>query len=159
MPPLLKTPASLLNLAALERELRDRVRGEVRFDEGSRALYAIDASNYRQVSLGVVLPKDAEDVVGVVAICRRFDAPLLSETPVESDSHDACFRTGGRNLPGHAGRMKNLLLETADTGFRGGMQRPVYSKERSILRTASNKGEHAYICQLTKPKSIGKQNW
>ena len=42
--------------AALARELE----GEVRFDEGSRALYATDASNYRQVPIGVVLPRTPE---------------------------------------------------------------------------------------------------
>ncbi len=67
-----------LDRDALARELRKHVRGEVRFDEGSRALYATDASNYRQVPLGVVLPKDAEDVVETVAICRRHHVPLLS---------------------------------------------------------------------------------
>lgn len=39
---------------ALEAELRKRLEGEVRFDEGSRALYATDGSNYRQVPIGVV---------------------------------------------------------------------------------------------------------
>ena len=46
-------------------------RGEVRFDAGSRALYATDASNYRQVPIGLVVPRDAEDVVAAVAACRR----------------------------------------------------------------------------------------
>src|SRR5258708_1075144 len=69
---------SMLDLAALERDLRAQVRGEVRFDEGSRALYTTDASNYRQVPLGVVVPRDADDVVNAVAICQRYGAPLLS---------------------------------------------------------------------------------
>src|SRR5215469_6693308 len=47
---------------ALESELRNRIEGEVRFDSGSRALYATDASNYRQVPIGVVVPKTTEDV-------------------------------------------------------------------------------------------------
>ena len=42
----------------LAAELRARDRGEVRFDDGSRALYATDASNYRQVPIGVVVPRD-----------------------------------------------------------------------------------------------------
>ncbi len=63
---------------ALERELSHRVRGEVRFDAGSRALYATDASNYRQVPIGVVLPADAEDAVETIAVCRRYGAPILS---------------------------------------------------------------------------------
>ena len=54
------------------------VRGEVRFDAGSRATYSTDASNYRQVPIGVVLPRDAEDVLETVRLCRRYDAPITS---------------------------------------------------------------------------------
>ncbi len=57
--------------------LKRRVRGEVRFDSGSRALYATDASNYRQVPIGVVLPHDADDVIATVATAREFGAPIL----------------------------------------------------------------------------------
>src|SRR5947199_4713474 len=61
----------------LEQELCRAVRGDVRFDDASRALYSTDASNYRQVPIGVVLPRDIEDVERTVAVCRQFDAPLL----------------------------------------------------------------------------------
>ena len=64
--------------AALAAELSRRLRGEVRFDAGSRALYATDGSNYRQVPIGVIVPRDADDVVEAVAVCRRFGAPFLS---------------------------------------------------------------------------------
>jgi FAD/FMN-containing dehydrogenase/Fe-S oxidoreductase len=64
--------------ARLASDLRTRVCGEVRFDEGTRALYATDASNYRQVPIGVVLPRDAEDVIRAVEVCRSFGAPILS---------------------------------------------------------------------------------
>ena len=47
---------------SLAAELGMRIRGEVRFDKGSRALYATDGSNYRQTPIGVVLPRDKEDV-------------------------------------------------------------------------------------------------
>lgn len=63
---------------ALEGALRQAVSGEVRFDAGSRGLYATDASNYRQVPIGVVIPKSKRDVIETVAACRRFGAPLLS---------------------------------------------------------------------------------
>lgn len=59
---------------ALEIELRKRIEGEVRFDTGSRALYATDGSNYRQVPIGVVVPKTIEDVVVTVEQCRRSGA-------------------------------------------------------------------------------------
>jgi FAD/FMN-containing dehydrogenase/Fe-S oxidoreductase len=62
----------------LERALRARVRGEVRFEAGSRALYATDGSNYRQVPIGVVIPSDAADVEAALEVCRRFEAPILA---------------------------------------------------------------------------------
>jgi len=67
-----------VDATALEKSLRETVRGEVRFDAGSRALYATDGSNYRQVPIGVVIPKSKQDVIETVALCRRFGAPLLS---------------------------------------------------------------------------------
>src|ERR1043165_4069984 len=57
--------------------LRRRVQGEVRFDATSRALYATDASNYRQVPIGVVVPKSKEDVVRTLEICRKYGAAVL----------------------------------------------------------------------------------
>ena len=66
-----------VDAAALAAALKNAVRGEVRFDDGSRALYATDASNYRQVPIGVVLPRDAHDVVTTVELARRFGAPVL----------------------------------------------------------------------------------
>src|SRR3984957_1643895 len=64
--------------AELAAKLQSVVKGEVRFDDASRALYATDASNYRQVPIGLVVPKDVDDVVATVAACREFGAPILS---------------------------------------------------------------------------------
>jgi FAD/FMN-containing dehydrogenase/Fe-S oxidoreductase len=61
----------------LAESLRKRIRGEVRFDSGTRALYATDGSNYRQIPIGVVLPRDPDDVLATIAQCRNFGAPLL----------------------------------------------------------------------------------
>jgi len=62
----------------LEARLKATIRGEVRFDDASRALYATDASNYRQVPIGLVLPLDTADVIATIAACREFGAPVLS---------------------------------------------------------------------------------
>jgi len=61
----------------LEAKLRVALRGEVRFDAASRALYATDASNYRQTPIGVVLPHDAADVEATIAACRDLGAAIL----------------------------------------------------------------------------------
>jgi FAD/FMN-containing dehydrogenase/Fe-S oxidoreductase len=73
---------------ALEARLHATVRGEVRFDPAARAMYATDASNYRQVPIGVVLPRDAEDAVAAVSACRQFGAAVLS-------------RGAGTSIPGN----------------------------------------------------------
>ncbi|HKD13361.1 MAG TPA: FAD-binding oxidoreductase, partial [Candidatus Angelobacter sp.] len=59
-------------------DLRRSISGEVRFDEGSRALYANDGSNYRQVPIGVVIPKTIDDVIQTVALARNYGAPILA---------------------------------------------------------------------------------
>ncbi len=69
--------SSLTDAAGLAEALRAQVRGEVRFDTSSRALYATDGSNYRQVPIGVVLPHDTDDVLAAISLCREFGAPLL----------------------------------------------------------------------------------
>jgi FAD/FMN-containing dehydrogenase/Fe-S oxidoreductase len=101
-----------INAAALARKLKKRIEGEVRFDNGSRALYATDGSNYHQTPIGVVLPKSADDVVETVALCREFGAPLLS-------------RGGGTSLAGQCcnvavvmdmSKYYNRILEINEAG-------------------------------------------
>lgn len=75
----LRTPASeAVDAKALAAALERKVRGEVRFDAGSRALYSTDGSNYRQVPIGVVIPHDADDLVTAIGICRDHSAPILA---------------------------------------------------------------------------------
>ncbi|MGH9501338.1 MAG: FAD-binding and (Fe-S)-binding domain-containing protein [Terriglobales bacterium] len=69
--------SSAVDAVALDEALRRHLRGDVRFDSSSRALYATDGSNYRQVPIGVVLPRDAEDVIAATALAREYGAPLL----------------------------------------------------------------------------------
>ena len=61
----------------LEARLKSTLRGDVRFDLGSRALYAADSSNYRQLPVGVILPRDAADVEAALAACRATGAAVL----------------------------------------------------------------------------------
>lgn len=84
---------------ALANELRSRIQGEVRFDDGSRALYAADASNYRQPPIGVVIPKSVNDIVETVAVCRRHNAPVLA-------------RGGGTSLAGQCCNVA-VVLDTS----------------------------------------------
>ncbi|MDA5145405.1 FAD-binding and (Fe-S)-binding domain-containing protein [Streptomyces sp. AD681] len=73
----------------LEAALRRAVRGEVGFDTTSRALTTMDASNYRRVPLGVVAPRDADDVAAVLEVCREHGVPVVA-------------RSGGTSIAGQA---------------------------------------------------------
>lgn len=61
---------------SLERELKESIEGEVRFDKISRALYSTDASVYQIEPAGVVIPRHREDLIRVVEICRRSRCPM-----------------------------------------------------------------------------------
>src|ERR1044071_1371176 len=76
-----------IDVGALKKELHAAIRGEVRFGGADRGMYASDASNYRMIPLGVILPKDADDVVAAVAACRKYAAPIFA-------------RGGGTAIPG-----------------------------------------------------------
>ncbi|MEI6668896.1 MAG: FAD-linked oxidase C-terminal domain-containing protein [Acidobacteriota bacterium] len=74
----------------LAARLRAAIRGEVKFDPSSRALYATDASNYRQVPIGVVVPRDVDDVVATIAVCRGAGVPILSRGAGTSLAGQGC---------------------------------------------------------------------
>jgi FAD/FMN-containing dehydrogenase/Fe-S oxidoreductase len=71
-------PAVTMDVATLHAALDERVDGEVRFDPGTLSAYAQDASNYRQVPIGVVVPRTVDAAAEAVAVCREAGAPVLS---------------------------------------------------------------------------------
>jgi len=80
-------------------DLRGEVRGDVWFDRATRAIYATDASNYRQVPLGVVCPRDAEDVAAALRVAAAHDVPVTA-------------RGAGTSLAGQAVNV-GLILDTS----------------------------------------------
>src|SRR5436190_11464886 len=75
---------------SLASHLKRKIKGEVRFDPGSRALYATDGSNYRQVPIGVVIPRDAEDVIETARLCHKYGAPITSRGCATSLAGQCC---------------------------------------------------------------------
>ncbi|MFJ2596833.1 FAD-binding and (Fe-S)-binding domain-containing protein [Streptomyces erythrochromogenes] len=73
----------------VERTLRAELRGEVDFGAAARALVTMDASNYRRVPLGVVTPRDADDVAAALQVCAEADVPVVP-------------RGGGTSIAGQA---------------------------------------------------------
>lgn len=76
--------------SALERALKEKLGDDVLFDNGTKALYSRDGSNYRQVPIGVVRPKNAEDIATILEICRKFNAPVLSRGAGTSLAGQCC---------------------------------------------------------------------
>ncbi|MFF8944447.1 FAD-linked oxidase C-terminal domain-containing protein [Streptomyces sp. NPDC014864] len=79
----------MTDVPGLRAELREVVRGEVGFGVTDRALVTMDASNYRRVPLGVVAPRDADDVAAVLEVCRGRGVPVVA-------------RGGGTSIAGQA---------------------------------------------------------
>lgn len=95
-------------LAELQQQLEHAVEGEVRFDDGSRAMYSVDSSNYRQVPIGVVVPKSVEDVINTVAACRKFGVPLLSRGGGTSLAGQCCNTAVVMDWSKYLGQILNI---------------------------------------------------
>ena len=132
MLPVLTNNATVLDAAGLAQGLRSRIRGEVRFDSASRALYATDASNYRQVPIGVVFPYNNDDVLATLESCRQFGAPLLARGAGTSLAGQCCNVAVVLDFSRHM----NAILEI-DPGRR--MARVQPGVVLDSLRTAAEK--------------------
>src|SRR5437016_5401612 len=128
---------------ALEAELRSRVRGEVRFDDGSRALYSTDGSNYRQIPIGVVVPRSVQDVVEVVTVARDFGAPIT-------------MRGGGTSL---AGQCCNVAIVIDCSKYLNRILDIDYQKRRArvqpglVLDTLRNEAEKRHLTFAPDPST------
>ncbi|WP_411200860.1 FAD-binding and (Fe-S)-binding domain-containing protein [Streptomyces cyaneofuscatus] len=69
--------------------LRSAVRGEADFGPTARALMTMDASNYRRVPLGVLAPRDADDIAAALTVCQEYGVPVVP-------------RGGGTSIAGQA---------------------------------------------------------
>lgn len=102
-----------LDVGKLERALRKAVEGEVRFDSGSLGLYAQDASHFRQVPIGVIVPRTLEDVVAAHKVCHRFGAPVLN-------------RGGGTSLSGETVNEAVVIDNSSTSPIPGVRARPLH---------------------------------
>jgi FAD/FMN-containing dehydrogenase/Fe-S oxidoreductase len=100
-------PTRQVDVPALERELKAAIKGEIRFDKVSRALYSTDASVYRIEPLGVVIPESREDVIRIVQICHKFHCPLTLRGGGTSQAGQAI----GEGLHVDVSKYYNRILE------------------------------------------------
>ena len=111
---------AVINLGGLEGGLREVVRGEVRFDAASKAMYANDGSNFRQVPIGVVIPRTLDDIVAAHRVCAAFGAPILNRGGGTSLSGEtvnyAVVIDNSRYLTGISNLDEDRRLVTAEPG-------------------------------------------
>ena len=117
----------------LEAALRQSVRGEIRFDSGSRALYATDASNYRQLPIGLVLPLDTADVEAAVTACRKFSAPILSRGAGTSLAGQCCNVAVVLDFSKYVDRILNLDYSAASRASNPGLFSIACARLRSVI--------------------------
>ena len=82
MPLLYETTQKAANLTereigAIADRLKGRIAGEVRMDRYNRLMYSTDASMYQMVPVGVVVPRDADDVEAAILTAREFGVPVM----------------------------------------------------------------------------------
>jgi FAD/FMN-containing dehydrogenase/Fe-S oxidoreductase len=92
---------------ALQREFAQHLQGEVRFDAISRALYSTDASVYQIQPLGVVIPKNREDILRTIRICGQFRCPITMRGGGTSQAGQAI----GEGIQVDISKYYNRLLE------------------------------------------------
>ena len=103
---------------ALQAALREAVDGEVRFDAGSRGAYSTDASNFRQVPIGVVVPRTTDALVAAVEVCAAHDVPITNRGGGTSLAGQTCNAASGRSIPTHAGRWSSPASCSTSCGMR-----------------------------------------
>ena len=91
------TVSQQADTAELQQELQRRISGDVRFDDFSRVLYSTDASIYQMKPMGVVIPRNADDVQAAVEVAAKHGVPILP-------------RCGGTSLAGQ-GINTGLVLD------------------------------------------------
>ncbi len=94
--------------AALGAALAAALRGEVRFDNTARAVYATDSSNYRHVPLGVVFPVDHADVVAAARLAAESGAALLARGAGTSLAGQACNEAVVVDMSRHMSRIVEI---------------------------------------------------
>jgi FAD/FMN-containing dehydrogenase/Fe-S oxidoreductase len=122
------------------------IAGEVRFDSASRALYATDLSIYRQVPIGVVIPKDVADVEAAVAACRAREVPILGRGCGTSLSGQTCNVAVVIDFSKYMNRMLALDPDSRRAKVQPGVinDQVRHAAQRHGLTYAPDPATHAY---------------
>src|SRR5271165_7073484 len=101
------TPKIPADADALRRELDSQIDGQVRFDKITRALYSTDASVYQIEPVGVVIPRNRQDILRSLEICRRHRCPIT----MRGGGTSQCGQSIGTGLQIDISKYYNRVLE------------------------------------------------
>jgi FAD/FMN-containing dehydrogenase/Fe-S oxidoreductase len=110
----------VIEAGSLEAALREVVKGEVRFDRATRGMYSTDASSYRQVPIGVVIPRDRQDVTETVRLAREHNAPILCRGGGTSLAGQCCNTAVILDFSKYMGRVLEVNAEERWARVEGG---------------------------------------
>jgi len=145
-------PLREVDAGALAARLRAAIAGDVRFDDGARALYAADSSNYRQAPIGVVIPRSIDDLKrrnrGLARIAEAT-VGLMGRTPDYMNVKFASFAGRWKDWLGADGRNEegahNLVA------FQKRLARQDISLTHTIIHPTIDKATDARIVDSRVP--------
>jgi len=148
--------------STLAARLRKNLRGGVLFDAASRGRYSTDASIYQIEPLGVVVPRDQEDVAAAIAIAREEGVPVLPRGGGTSQ----CGQTVGRALVLDCSKHMDAVL-SVDAEHRRALVQPgvVLDRLNQALKAKGlffpvdvSTGDRATIGGMTANNSCGARS-
>ncbi|HLR26681.1 MAG TPA: FAD-binding oxidoreductase, partial [Fodinibius sp.] len=136
-----------VDTAALASKLKSNLAGEVRFTDGDRALYATDASNYRQEPIGVVLPKTEEDIIETMRICNEYELPVLPRGGGTSLAGQCCNEAVVMDMTKYYNRLLSLDEESRLVSVQPGIvldEMRNYTKKEADLTFGPDPATHSH---------------
>ena len=91
----------------IAKEIQGRVRGTVLFDDFSRGRYSTDSSLYQITPVGVVVPRDTNDVLELMNYSQKNNIPLLARGGGSSQ----CGQTVGDCIVLDYSKYQNKILD------------------------------------------------
>ena len=148
--------------SGLADRLRRTLRGEVLFDAASRGRYSTDASIYQIEPIGVVVPRDKEDVAAALEIAREAGVPVLPRGGGTSQ----CGQTVGRALVLDCSRYMNRLVAVDKERRRARVQpglvleqlNKVLKKDGLVFPVDVSTSDRATLGGMTANNSCGSRS-
>lgn len=105
-------PPYRIGLKDFHAKLAGSLQGECDFSPTGIAMYTSDASNYRQIPLGVVFPQTVDDIVTTATMCKAHGLPLLMRGGGTSQNGQCVNEAIIMDCSRHLKRVSEIDVET-----------------------------------------------